>query len=119
MKRVLPRAEFRDWFGRFLPDLAAGEPPSLFTPATVSDRSDGKIAHLDGFNLTRAWCWRALPDALPPPLAPPAHDPAAPPPDARPPPPPGASPAPPLPATFPFLPPAPPPSSSPPPPPPP
>src|SRR3546814_9697927 len=45
---------FRDWFGRFLPDLAAGEPPSLFTPATVSDRSDGKIAHLDGFNLTRA-----------------------------------------------------------------
>jgi hypothetical protein len=26
----------------------------------VSDRSDGKIAHLDGFNLSRAWCWRGL-----------------------------------------------------------
>src|SRR3546814_8080427 len=74
MKRVLPRAEFRDWFGRFLPDLAAGEPPSLFTPATVSDRSDGKIAHLDGFNLTRAWCWRGLADALAPELATLAHD---------------------------------------------
>src|SRR3546814_19163959 len=74
MKRVLPRAEFRDWFGRFLPDLAAGEPPSLFTSATVSDRSDGKIAHLDGFNLTRAWCWRGLADALAPELATLAHD---------------------------------------------
>ena len=30
-----------------------------------SDRSDGKIAHLDGLNLSRAWCLRALgwPDA--------------------------------------------------------
>jgi hypothetical protein len=25
-------------------------------PVTVSDRSDGKIAHLDGLNLSRAWC---------------------------------------------------------------
>jgi hypothetical protein len=27
---------------------------------TVSDRTDGKIAHLDGLNLSRAWCWRSL-----------------------------------------------------------
>ena len=26
----------------------------------MSDRSDGKIAHLDGLNLSRAWCWRSL-----------------------------------------------------------
>jgi hypothetical protein len=32
----------------------------LFTPAIVSDRSDGKIAHLDGLNLSRAWCWRSI-----------------------------------------------------------
>jgi hypothetical protein len=38
----------------------------LFTPATVSDRSDGKIAHLDGLNLSRAWCWRAIASALGP-----------------------------------------------------
>ncbi|HEX8262735.1 MAG TPA: DUF2891 domain-containing protein [Allosphingosinicella sp.] len=61
--------EFRSWFGNFLPDLAAGEPESLFTPATVSDRSDGKIAHLDGLNLSRAWCWRRLAPALEPELA--------------------------------------------------
>ena len=34
-------------------------------PATVSDRSDGKIAHLDGLNLSRAWCWRSLAPTLP------------------------------------------------------
>jgi hypothetical protein len=41
----------------------------LFTPATVSDRSDGKIAHLDGLNLSRAWCWRALAAFTPDPEA--------------------------------------------------
>jgi hypothetical protein len=34
--------------------------------ATVSDRSDGKIAHLDGLNLSRAWCWRSLAPLLNP-----------------------------------------------------
>jgi hypothetical protein len=69
MRRVLEPAAFRAWFDAFLPDLAAGRPASLFTPAFVSDRSDGKIAHLDGVNLSRAWCWRGLADALDPELA--------------------------------------------------
>jgi hypothetical protein len=69
MRRVLGPEPFRIWFGGFLPRLAAGEPRSLFRPAIVSDRADGKIAHLDGFNLTRAWCWRGLADALDPNLA--------------------------------------------------
>jgi hypothetical protein len=68
MRRVLPEDEFRAWFAAFLPRLASGEPKSLFTPASVSDRSDGKIAHLDGFNLCRAWCWRSLADVLEEPL---------------------------------------------------
>ncbi|RZJ81709.1 MAG: DUF2891 family protein, partial [Brevundimonas sp.] len=37
---------------------------TLFHPASVSDRSDGKIAHLDGLNLSRAWCWRGLASSL-------------------------------------------------------
>ncbi len=65
MRRVLPSAEFDIWFTRFLPNLAACEPATLFEPATVSDRSDGKIAHLDGLNLSRAWCQRSLARALP------------------------------------------------------
>ena len=69
MRRVLPLPDFRGGFDAFLPDLAAGAPRSLFTPAFVSDRSDGKIAHLDGVNLSRAWCWRGLAGALDPDLA--------------------------------------------------
>lgn len=35
-------------------------PATLFRPAVVSDRRDGRIVHLDGLNLSRAWCWRLL-----------------------------------------------------------
>ena len=66
MRLVLPAANFRDWFEAFLPRLEDSEPRSLFEPARVSDRSDGKIAHLDGVNLSRAWCWRSLAGALAP-----------------------------------------------------
>ena len=53
-------AEFPAWFGHFLPAVSQRQPASLFEPAIVSDRSDGKIAHLDGLNLSRAWCWRSI-----------------------------------------------------------
>ena len=53
MKRVLPRKVFINWFANFLPQLkdinyqlAVGE---------VSDRTDGKLVHLDGVNFSRAW----------------------------------------------------------------
>ncbi len=65
MRRCLDDAEFAGWFAAFLPRVADRDPASLFTPATVSDRSDGKIAHLDGLNLSRAWCWRGIAPALP------------------------------------------------------
>lgn len=64
MRRVLDDAAFRRWFADFLPDMARREPATLFAPATVSDRTDGKIAHLDGLNLSRAWCWRGIASAL-------------------------------------------------------
>jgi len=57
--------EFSAWFARFLPRVSARQPATLFTPAIVSDRSDGKIAHLDGLNLSRAWCWRSIVPLLP------------------------------------------------------
>ncbi|WFU62604.1 DUF2891 family protein [Bradyrhizobium brasilense] len=70
MRALLPCDEFDSWFGRFLPDLVRGEPATLFTPVTVSDRSDGLIAYLDGLNLNRAWCWQRLAAAAPPSLKP-------------------------------------------------
>jgi hypothetical protein len=60
MRRVLEPREFREWLGRFMPRLAQGHPVCLFAPAKVSDRTDGKIAHLDGLNLSRAWVFRRL-----------------------------------------------------------
>ena len=69
MRAALPREGFGPWFARFLPQLAHGQPETLLTPAIVSDRSDGKIAHLDGLNLSRAWCWRALAPFTPDPDA--------------------------------------------------
>jgi hypothetical protein len=60
MRRVLDADDFSSWLDRFLPRLADREPGALFKPAIVSDRSDGKIAHLDGLNLSRAWCWRSI-----------------------------------------------------------
>jgi hypothetical protein len=65
MRRVLPAAEFLPWFDRFFPSLKDRQPATLFTPAFVSDRTDGQITHLDGLNLSRAWCWRSLAAALP------------------------------------------------------
>ena len=60
MRRLLPPERFVPWFQAFLPHLTEGRPAVLFTPAVVTDRTDGKLAHLDGLNLSRAWCFRAL-----------------------------------------------------------
>ncbi|MDB5424230.1 MAG: hypothetical protein JWQ29_1646, partial [Phenylobacterium sp.] len=65
LRRLLPAGEFVPWLRAYLPRAAQGEPATLFTPARVSDRTDGKIAHLDGLNLSRAWCWRGIASSLP------------------------------------------------------
>jgi Protein of unknown function (DUF2891) len=64
MRRVMKPAEFRRWFHRFLPQLANGSPGTLLAPAIVTDRSDPKLVHLDGLNLSRAWCMRSIASAL-------------------------------------------------------
>jgi hypothetical protein len=65
MRRVLPAAEFREWFHKYLPGAAKGEPATLFAPATVTDRTDPQLVHLDGLNLSRAWCMKGIASALP------------------------------------------------------
>ena len=54
MWRILPTAEYRKWVKRFLPQLFRKS--FRLEPGTVSDRTDGKLVHLDGLNLSRAWC---------------------------------------------------------------
>ena len=57
MRRVLPSAEFAPWLARFLPVIN-------LRPGIVTDPSDGKLAHLDGLNLSRAWMLNAIAAAL-------------------------------------------------------
>ena len=66
MRRILNARDFQRWFDAFLPRIAKREPKTLFKPAFVSDRKDGRIVHLDGVNLSRAWCWRTIGASRPP-----------------------------------------------------
>ena len=65
MRRVMTKTEFTGWFHRFLPGTTRGEPKALLQPAIVTDRTDPKLVHLDGLNLSRAWCMRSIAAALP------------------------------------------------------
>lgn len=65
MRRVLDRATFQRWLAGFMPGLSQGRVGGLATPAVVSDRSDGKIVHLDGLNLVRAWTMEGIAASLP------------------------------------------------------
>lgn len=55
MLKVLPKEEFIGWLDNFLPDFRVN-PSAYLQVAEVTDRSDGKLAHLDGLNFSRAWC---------------------------------------------------------------
>ena len=63
MKRILPSAEFKSWIIAFLPQLKN----KYFTLETgkVSDRTDGKLVHLDGVNFSRAWNLNKIAVGLP------------------------------------------------------
>jgi len=65
MQRVLSPKEFASWFHSFLPTIKKGLPRGILTPALVSDRSDGKLVHLDGVNISRAWCMKRIARGLP------------------------------------------------------
>ncbi len=66
MSRLLDPEAFPEWLERFLPGVAASQPAVLFHPVTVSDPTDGQIAHLHGLNLSRAWAFTAIAERLPP-----------------------------------------------------
>lgn len=63
MRRVLPGDEYSEWLTRFFPQLGSSA-ETWMKPATVVDKSDGKLAHLDGLNLSRAWMLEGILSAL-------------------------------------------------------
>ena len=66
MRRVMPSETFAAWLTGFLPGFADAEPAALFASVEVTDRSDPQLVHLDGLNLSRAWCLRGIAAALTP-----------------------------------------------------
>lgn len=65
LRRVLPPARFAAWLGGFLPELPLDGDGAWLPPARVTDRADGKLAHLDGLNLSRAWMLEGIASGLP------------------------------------------------------
>lgn len=55
MRRVMPAAEFSGWLRSFLPQIPRNGNGDWLAPGIVTDRSDPKLAHIDGLNLSRAW----------------------------------------------------------------
>jgi hypothetical protein len=55
MRRVLDRDAFGGWLEAYLPDPSSEMVARWLTPVTPADRADGKLAHFDGLNLSRAW----------------------------------------------------------------
>jgi len=64
MRRVLSQAEFAKWLSGFLPEIPR-DGSAWMKPEVVTDPTDGKLAHLDGLNLSRAWMLRGIAGALP------------------------------------------------------
>ncbi len=65
LRRFLPPEEFALWLERFLPQLSHNKNHDWFLPVEVADPSDGKLAHLDGLNISRAWMLLGIAQGLP------------------------------------------------------
>ena len=56
---------FADWLHRFLPGIPDDASAGWLEPAVVNDPTDGKLVHLDGLNLSRAWMLDGIVAGLP------------------------------------------------------
>jgi len=66
VRRILPPPAFAAWLGGFLPHLPLDGSAGWLSPAVVTDPTDGKLAHMDGLNLSRAWMLEGIAAGLPP-----------------------------------------------------
>ena len=68
MRRVRDPDDFAAWLDAFLPGIprhGKARGAAWLEPAVVTDPSDGKLAHLDGLNLSRAWMLEGIAAGLP------------------------------------------------------
>ena len=67
MRRILPAARYAEWLGHFLSSIPTDptKASAWLSPAVVTNRSDGKLVHLDGLNLSRAWMLEGMASGMP------------------------------------------------------
>jgi hypothetical protein len=65
VRRLLEPARFAAWLGAFLPGIPRDGSADWLRPGVVSDPTDGKLVHLDGLNLSRAWMLEGIAAGLP------------------------------------------------------
>jgi hypothetical protein len=63
MKRIMSIEDFKTWMNDFLPEL--NDEAFELAVGEVSDRTDGKLVHLDGVNFSRAWSLNYIAKDLP------------------------------------------------------
>jgi hypothetical protein len=66
MRRVLDRGAFTEWLASFMPGIPIDAEKTWLSPGIVTDRSDPKLAHIDGLNLSRAWMLEGIAHGLNP-----------------------------------------------------
>lgn len=62
VRKILPKNKFTVWLKQFMPSLFDNK--LKIEPGKVKDRTDGKLVHLDGLNLSRAWCLKGIASAI-------------------------------------------------------
>ena len=65
VRRILSPTEFAAWLQKFLPAIPANGSADWIPIGIVTDRSDGKLAHIDGLNISRAWMLDGIAAGLP------------------------------------------------------
>ena len=65
MRRILPAQEYATWLSAFMPDIPSDGSSNWLPLAVVTDPTDGKLAHLDGLNISRAWMLEGVSAGLP------------------------------------------------------
>jgi hypothetical protein len=65
MRRVMQADQYATWLQAFLPQIPTNGTGDWLLPGVVLDPSDGKLVHLDGVNLSRAWALEGIASALP------------------------------------------------------
>lgn len=65
MRRIMSEEEFAVWLTGFMPTIPVDGRGDWISLAVVTDPSDGKLAHLDGLNISRAWMLEGMITGLP------------------------------------------------------